>query len=307
TKEVIGILPIPDDVRISSGMASYHSALSQKQKHWFVARMQNTQKAVLPVHTPAEQLLYQHFMETKAAFSPKSGEPQWRDAVVIWNQFADGTTDEIYYKLVEQLKVYHEKWKALSNVRTQLSRTAETRRPLTRQIHDSSRSSIVPPTPTNILQPHQAKSGFISSSIIVSTPQADGNRYFPGTGTLNLTRLVSNANNGPRLDTSHTPPLAFPVIPPNPSSLSEGPQKGDLVSSPWEQEITNRAQQRMDFRKKKMQDQVARKGRKKRTCRKCGKPDCKGSRAVSDCHNSCQDCGNVSCRGRNTHRPTLPC
>ncbi|XP_006463087.1 hypothetical protein AGABI2DRAFT_152387 [Agaricus bisporus var. bisporus H97] len=301
TKEVIGILPIPDDVRTSSGMVSYRFALNEKQKHSFVARMQNTRRAVLPVHTPAEQQLYQKLMETNTVFSPKSGEPQWREAVVIWNQLADGTSDEVYYKLVEQLKVYHAKWKALSNVHTQLSRTAETRRPLYRQIHDPRRALMVPPTPTNILQPHQAKSGFALPPVITSTPEADGQRYFPGMGALNLTQLAPSANNK-QLEQLHvigcTPSFTL-----TPTSSSQSPEIILL-----EQEIAARAQQRMDTRKKQMlSDQGSRKRRKKRTCRKCGKPDCKGSRAVSDCSNPCQDCGNVNCRGRNTHRPTLPC
>ncbi|KAF7776631.1 hypothetical protein Agabi119p4_5024 [Agaricus bisporus var. burnettii] len=42
TKEVIGILPIPNEVRNLNGMSSYHSTLNQNQKYSFVARMQNT-------------------------------------------------------------------------------------------------------------------------------------------------------------------------------------------------------------------------------------------------------------------------
>src|SRR6266446_1171478 len=57
SKEVLGILPIPDDVRISSGMQAYFS-LSELKKHSFLAKMQGTHKAVLPVHTKAEKDLF---------------------------------------------------------------------------------------------------------------------------------------------------------------------------------------------------------------------------------------------------------
>ena len=47
--------------------------------------------------------------------------------------------------------------------------------------------------------------------------------------------------------------------------------------------------------------------RKRRTCRKCAKPECPGSQKVSNCKNPCRDCRTVSCRGRNSKRPEKTC
>jgi len=98
TKEVIGILPIPNDIRLSSGMAEYIPAIDRKQKHHFLASMQGTQKPVLPIHTLSERNLFRHLLKTEPSFSPQNGEPQWKAAVKIWNAWADKTQD-ISYKV----------------------------------------------------------------------------------------------------------------------------------------------------------------------------------------------------------------
>ena len=58
-KEVLGILPIPDDVQISSRMWAYVS-LSELKKHHFLAKIQGTCKAVLPAHAKAEKTCSSH-------------------------------------------------------------------------------------------------------------------------------------------------------------------------------------------------------------------------------------------------------
>src|SRR6266700_2422397 len=59
TREWLGILPIPTDVRQSSGMAEFNSStIDKKQPHLYLAQMQGTRKAILPVHTPAEHNLF---------------------------------------------------------------------------------------------------------------------------------------------------------------------------------------------------------------------------------------------------------
>jgi hypothetical protein len=57
TSEVIGILPIPGQIREASEMAPYHPTTHRHQKHWFLTSMQNTRKPILPVHTKTEQHL----------------------------------------------------------------------------------------------------------------------------------------------------------------------------------------------------------------------------------------------------------
>lgn len=98
TNEVIGILPIPDDIRSLSAMAPYIAELDYDQKHRFLAEMQGTRKPVLPVHTSYEKQVFRQLMNSDPVFSPKSGEPRWRDAVKIWNSHAD-RTDNISYKV----------------------------------------------------------------------------------------------------------------------------------------------------------------------------------------------------------------
>ena len=98
TKEVLGILPIPEEIRFSSAMTAYIPSLDQNQKHNFLAKIQGTRKPILPIHTPSEKQLFRQLMNTNSAFSPKSGEPRWRDAVKIWNQHAD-RMDDVSYKV----------------------------------------------------------------------------------------------------------------------------------------------------------------------------------------------------------------
>lgn len=54
---------------------------------------------------------------------------------------------------------------------------------------------------------------------------------------------------------------------------------------------------------------LQKKPRKRRTCRRCAKPECHGSKSIEECDNPCQDCGRVRCcKGRNPARnPKTPC
>ena len=98
TTEEIGILPIPEEIHTSSGMAGYVPALDRDQQHWFLAKKQGTRKPILPIHTSAEKELFHELMNHNSSFSPQSGEPRWRDAVKIWNAKAD-RDDNISYKV----------------------------------------------------------------------------------------------------------------------------------------------------------------------------------------------------------------
>jgi hypothetical protein len=107
TNEVIGVLPIPIDIQHSNGLSRYIDSIQHPDnrkfrrlpRHQFLARLQGTRKAVLPVHTPAEQKLFHDFMQKDERFGPTSnGGPNWDSVVRIWNQTAD-STDGIYYKV----------------------------------------------------------------------------------------------------------------------------------------------------------------------------------------------------------------
>ncbi len=101
TSEVLGILPIADDIRSSSGMAEYIPALHRNEvapRYRFLAELQGTRKSVLPVHTPVEKKLFKELLKNNPAFSSESGDPQWKLAVRIWNAEAD-VRDEVFYKV----------------------------------------------------------------------------------------------------------------------------------------------------------------------------------------------------------------
>jgi hypothetical protein len=101
TKERLGILPIPSDVRHSSGMAEFNIAtIDKKQPHLYLARMQGTRKAILPVHTPAEHNLFRDLMKSNPVFNTQSSGPMWKLAVKVWNEFADTSKEsDIFYKV----------------------------------------------------------------------------------------------------------------------------------------------------------------------------------------------------------------
>jgi hypothetical protein len=98
TEERLGILPLPEDVRRSSGMAEYNPNLDTKHPHCYLARMQGTLKAILPIHTTEEHALFRKLMIEDPAFNSKTTGPSWKLAVRVWNQYADNS-DNIFYKV----------------------------------------------------------------------------------------------------------------------------------------------------------------------------------------------------------------
>jgi len=91
TTEALGILPIPPEIRESSGMAPYISGpivnlntgkKKKPQPHDFLAKMQGTRKPVLPIHTKAEKLMFRTLMSCNRGFNPPNiSEPPWNQAV----------------------------------------------------------------------------------------------------------------------------------------------------------------------------------------------------------------------------------
>lgn len=98
TTEALGILPIPLDIRATSGMAEFNPNLDQKHRHHYLAGMQGTRKAILPVHTPAEHDLFHMLMKSDPAFTSRSAGPNWKLCIKVWNKHADSRKD-IYYKV----------------------------------------------------------------------------------------------------------------------------------------------------------------------------------------------------------------
>jgi hypothetical protein len=97
TSEVSGILPIPADIRHHSGMSDYDPLLDAKQPHHFLAKLQGTRKAILPVHNLEEQELFCQLMRTDLT-SNSTAQPNWSEAVRVWNRHAD-MNQHISYKV----------------------------------------------------------------------------------------------------------------------------------------------------------------------------------------------------------------
>lgn len=95
--ETIGILPVPDSMRASADLESYHHIQDGEKKHAYLARQQATKHAVIAIHTTAEKQLFKKLMQEDPAFSWNSGNPDWGQCVKVWNRKADG--QEIFYKV----------------------------------------------------------------------------------------------------------------------------------------------------------------------------------------------------------------
>ena len=97
--EQLGIILIPDDVRRSCGMAEYNPNVDLKQPHCYLACMQGTRKAILPVHTSEEQALFRKLITTNNdfKFNSKSAHGSSR-AACEWNKHADNEKN-VFYKV----------------------------------------------------------------------------------------------------------------------------------------------------------------------------------------------------------------
>ncbi|KAF5326444.1 hypothetical protein D9611_000570 [Ephemerocybe angulata] len=105
TKEVIGVLPIPMEVQRASGIAQWIDGVgtnmgtgakhTRSTRHDYLAKLQGTRKAVLPIHTRSEQQIFRDLMQSNPDFGPSSSaQPNWDKAVKTWNQLAD-TNDSL--------------------------------------------------------------------------------------------------------------------------------------------------------------------------------------------------------------------
>lgn len=99
TNEVSGVLPIPEDIREECAMAAFRPNLwPPKQQHRYLASVQGTRKAVLPVHNTAEKQLFRNLMANPTFASNLASAHRSNDAVALWNAHAD-ITPEVSYKV----------------------------------------------------------------------------------------------------------------------------------------------------------------------------------------------------------------
>lgn len=94
TAETVGILPVPADIRAASGMTEFNANLDNTQQHSYLAKMQGTHKAILPVHTPEEHTLFRNLMKVNSDFISHN----WKAAAVLWNEHAD-REQKVFYKV----------------------------------------------------------------------------------------------------------------------------------------------------------------------------------------------------------------
>lgn len=105
TREVIGVHPIPTEIKNACSILSYFPTIAGarpdpvKKRYLFLARLQGTRKAVLPIHTKREYQLFDQLLKQDPAFSTIQGaHPNWDEAVKVYNSYAEREED-VYYKV----------------------------------------------------------------------------------------------------------------------------------------------------------------------------------------------------------------
>ncbi|KAF6742654.1 hypothetical protein DFP72DRAFT_830205 [Ephemerocybe angulata] len=99
SSEVIGILPVPRDVQLQNGISEYVENMTDERppRYDSLARLQGTRKAILPVHTEQEFMLFKDLMQQNTSFRhPSNAQPSYPEAARIWNSYAD-LNSQIYY------------------------------------------------------------------------------------------------------------------------------------------------------------------------------------------------------------------
>ncbi|KAJ3819593.1 hypothetical protein F5880DRAFT_1616319 [Lentinula raphanica] len=291
TTEVIGILPIPDTIRRDSGMLDYRPDVDHKQTHWFVASLQGTRRAVLPIANSYEEGRFREYVATNTG----SSEPRWDNIVRAWNTAAI-TDNNLSYKLIEHLRLYYNgDWKTLSNIKQTLAQTAEDRKRAKKPVNDLNRIKMLPAALEAPLTLHSVQNGLRESrnGLPDHTDQISESASGAGEGAEGSSRTSSIIPN-----TSMLPPE-----PPSDCDPTPAMTPPNLETVP---EIISRlAVQRVEDR---VQRPTKKKPRQPRRCKKCDKgEDCNGRSNVRLCPNVCRDCGRKECDGRNSKKPHIPC
>ncbi|KAJ7158821.1 hypothetical protein C8R46DRAFT_1224735 [Mycena filopes] len=160
SNETTGVLPIPEDVRRKYGMAIFDASLDlKKERHRYLASLQCTRKAVLPIHNDDEKALFRKLMG--GSFGDLGSSAGADKAVRLWNAYADMNAG-ISYKLPEQLKAYFNgNWKTNTNIKLTKSSTFEVRAPLLQQLKQPARLAMAPKVPETSMKIHSVLSGLL--------------------------------------------------------------------------------------------------------------------------------------------------
>ncbi|KAF5309105.1 hypothetical protein D9611_014794 [Ephemerocybe angulata] len=277
TQERLGILPIPDGVRIASAIGEY-----------------NPQDPVLPVHTPQEYKLFEELMVSSSAFNSTSRGPVWKLAVRVWNERAE-LTHGISYKLVEHLKTCYASFNVGIRIRQTLSTTSTIRRDINKRARDPRRSDAAPQLMDRPLAPTMVTAGLDIPSnwqIYIGAYTSDATHIaYPATAHALAQRRVAE-------DIAQRQQQPPAIIPPTPTLP---PQHPPTTFSDAAREL---ARQRVASSVAQRQPQPAAPSgpRGPRKCQKCGSAECSGRKQIKFCYNPCQDCGEILCYGRNSRR-----
>ncbi|KAJ6570374.1 hypothetical protein B0H10DRAFT_1840261, partial [Mycena sp. CBHHK59/15] len=324
TSEVAGVLPVPEDIRVKYGMAQFEPSLDSVQPHHHLASLQGTRKAILPVHNQEEKDLFRTMMSGNNSFGNFSSEAQVEASVRIWNARAD-TSDTIFYKLAEQLKVYYNSdWQRNSNIIQTKATTAQARQPLMKRIHDPNRLQMVPSVPQTTLKLHHVPAGMLSLGTSDETPRIDPPSIsFTGlssgastSSTIATTQFIAGSSNAALPSFEAASRIDPSAQEPAPRTSSSGSPAAREARVPGPQPLSH-GETLHQLAKRKVGDDLQqsepppKKPRKGRTCRKCGIESCPRKATWKYCCNKCQDCGkdgqDKSCLGRNPKFPTKTC
>ena len=100
-QETFGILPLPRASQVTLGMHQHldEFATGEKVKHADLAKQQQTQVAILPVHTPAECALFWLLISMpNGPFSGTNCQLNWVAMASQWAEHCNGRT--IFYKVI---------------------------------------------------------------------------------------------------------------------------------------------------------------------------------------------------------------
>ncbi|KAJ7658753.1 hypothetical protein DFH06DRAFT_1407245 [Mycena polygramma] len=161
TEQSVGIVRIPRSVCGPVEIQPYNEEIDSKrtQKQQYLARMQGTRIAVLPVHTVTEKLLFNELMRTSPAFQSCKTAVSTA-ATAIWNREAESKPD-IFYKLEEQLTAYlNGNYKDAANVRQSCSQARGQIEPLEQALKDPKRATRIINARSGPPVPHRVASGF---------------------------------------------------------------------------------------------------------------------------------------------------
>lgn len=275
TSERIGVLPVPPAAQTDGGMRRYNPAVDRRRKHHHLAMLQGVSKAILPVHTEQERDLFHALMQVHPVFNTPSGEPNWKEGVRVWNQYAD-TSESVFYKLIEQMHAYYSHWSTNAKIKATLSRTKTER--------DRLRALLAVPIPHPTILTRQRDSPANSSAV-------EHGLRTPPNGSGSTSQSVMDIDEHGAGNTAPSSSPADPLTLAQPSTVRE------VMETMSRKRVADTYSAR----------EPAKRRRGPRTCAKCTSKDCKGKKTRSLCKNACPDCGKRECQGRNSRRPGKKC